>query len=73
MRYYFCHTCQEDHAVLEESDLAKRAVHCDIHGHVKNCVTPPKYNKDGIYHCAFCDREITKEQYEKARNSIDTD
>ena len=70
MKYYFCHKCQEDHAVLEECDLAERAVQCDIHGHEGKCCTEPS-KVEPWYWCAFCARQITKEQYELARLNLE--
>ena len=63
MKYYFCDTCKEQHAIVEDSDMAKRAVHCDIHGHNYNASMPDKHSITG-YWCAFCARPISKEAYE---------
>jgi DNA-directed RNA polymerase subunit RPC12/RpoP len=67
MKYYHCGTCNEPHAILEESDMVERIVECDTNGHVKNCVTEPRHNDGKHYHCAYCGRYITKEQHDFAR------
>lgn len=63
MKSYFCTICKEEHTIVEESDMAKRAVQCDIHGHNYNASMPDKHSPTGFW-CAFCARPITKEQYE---------
>jgi len=67
VKYYYCSICKEEHGIPEDSDMAKRAVECSIHGHPRNAVLPPEFCKEG-YWCSYCAKVITKEEYERARN-----
>lgn len=62
MKYYHCDICNDEHAVLEDSDMDKRAVECDNHGHNYNASGPDKSSPTG-YWCAYCSKPITKREY----------
>lgn len=65
MKYYYCDKCQEDHAVLEDSDMVKRDFYCRHNGHPRNAVTPPTKHEPWHW-CSFCASKITEEEYNKA-------
>jgi len=62
MYSYFCSICNKEHTIIEASDTAIRIEACNTHGH-------PRVNAmfmNGLYHCYYCERDITKEEFEAA-------